>query len=318
MKLKTSNFQGISNIFKVEFVKCEEESFVNDLATVWTFNEATSWRGEVPVDSLCYLPKTGNSHTLEPNTLEFSNYTVRVYAFEKSFPETYVMLGAYTLVVGASPIITSLNGGSTMVEVEANTNLELTFVSATYDPDATDKTSKKELVFMLFCVPSREESDLVTIADSITDNNLIFPPSLNLTTVFETKVESEGYSVVFSQRDCLIDPRASGAMFNVETSMMEVNGTELRLNESVSLTMQLFVVKEGKRSGKSQKLQVHIDLHSLLTIDVDTDMHAMDKALDALSDLAKQNPTKALSYVGNIADVINSKSDTAIAANSVY
>ena len=81
------------------------------------------------------------------------------------------------------------------------------------------------------------------------------------------------------------------------------------LNESLSLSIQMFVAK-ANRVSKSQKLFVNFDLDSFLTVNIDTGINEMAKALDVLSDLAKANPEKALGYVGSFASVINNKADT--------
>jgi hypothetical protein len=302
--------RGITNTFRVEFSTCEDEGIKSGLATVWTMNEVSVWRGETPIDEHCYMPRPGSLLTIEPNTLNFgTNFSLKAYAFEKDYPENYAMLGSFTIVVGASPLITSLNSGVAMVEVEANKNLEISFVQSTYDPDMSDKANKQGMEFYLFCVPSKEDADLASIADKIHTHSYNLA-AFNLTTVLTYEHANREYKIQFRQRSCLNDPNSSVVHFRPEAGTIEVNSTELKLNETMSLCMQLFVVK-ASRVSQSQRLYVNIDLQSVLSISVDTDLHEMGKALDVLTDLARQNPQKALTYVNSFADVINTKSDTA-------
>ncbi len=231
------------------------------------------WRGETPIDEFCHMPRASNMFTIEPNTLNFgTNFSLKAYAFEKDYPENYATIGAFTVVVGASPLITSLNNGITMVEVEANKKLEISFSQATYDPDMSDKANKQDMEFYLFCVPSKEDSDLVAIGERIYTQNFNFA-AFNLTKVLESESSNQGFKLQFNQRSCLNDANATDVvLYNEETGLIEVNSTELKLNETMSLSMQLFVVK-ANRVSKSQKLYVNIDLNSVLSISADTDLH---------------------------------------------
>lgn len=74
--------------------------------------------------------------------------------------------------------------------------------------------------------------------------------------------------------------------------------------------MDLYVVKsDDGRVSVSQRLEVSLNLSSVLKISVDTDVKEMGRQLDKLDDFAKKNPTKALTLLTSFVDVINLKAD---------
>lgn len=81
------------------------------------------------------------------------------------------------------------------------------------------------------------------------------------------------------------------------------------------LSFDLYLVK-GERVGVSQRLEVSLNLSSVLKITTDTDVKEMSRQLDKLDDFAKKNPTKALTLLTSFVGVINSKADNI--AEEVY
>jgi hypothetical protein len=308
----------MSNLFSVNFGLCSQIQS-RDLNTYWILNRFSTF--EESIDKYCMIERSNNQLVLNANELEFGNYTINAYAYLPGKPENYVLLGNYVLVVGASPLIVSLNGGELSIELERNKNLTLDFVSATYDPDASSRENKNMMNFYLFCFQSKEDSDLSIINQKITNFDDDFTSMQNLNQVLDLSIEntessnvasasasaSGVYRIIFYERDCVSN--ADNLNFNLERgSIFEINSTSLKLNETNSLSIQLFV-KKLNRFSKSQKLYLNLDLTSFLTVDLNTDLKEMSKQLDKLDELAKQNPKRALSLINNFADAINTKAD---------
>lgn len=92
---------------------------------------------------------------------------------------------------------------------------------------------------------------------------------------------------------------------------IEIDADEMNINSTQGgLSIDLYVVKKGERVGVSQRLEVSLNLSSVLSISTNTDVKEMSRQLDKLEDFAKKNPTKALSILTGFVSVINSKADS--------
>lgn len=75
------------------------------------------------------------------------------------------------------------------------------------------------------------------------------------------------------------------------------------------LVLDLYAIK-GSRIGQSQTLALSLNLSSVLSISVKTDVKEMARQLDRLDDFAKKNPVQALTLLTSFVNVINIKSNT--------
>lgn len=98
--------------------------------------------------------------------------------------------------------------------------------------------------------------------------------------------------------------------FNASLKTVEIDADEMNINSTQGgLSIDLYVVKQD-RVGVSQRMEVSLNLSSVLSISTNTDVKEMARQLDKLDDFAKKNPTKALSILTGFVSVINSKADS--------
>lgn len=98
--------------------------------------------------------------------------------------------------------------------------------------------------------------------------------------------------------------------FDSITNKLKVQADSMNLNQTdgSNLSLDLYVVK-GSRVSVSQRMEIGLNLSSVLAISTNTDVKELSRQLDKLDDFAKKYPAKALTLLSSFVDVINAKAD---------
>ena len=309
--------RGIRNVFSAELDTCNDTSVLQEMSwgSYWSLSRLNYVKGVLESEELlekyCFVSGADRTFTLEANELDFGNYSLKGYVFDRAEPENYVYLASYILKIGATPLSVNLNDGQRNIELNEDESFKLSYYDKTFDPDAKDKKDKTNFEFYFVCVeggdsPSR--GDLIRAAQ-------------NKARSLEFDFESLGFSLMlnkenkirFYEKGCF-KPNLNESYEQLVVSEgnyeIQIQAKDLFLNvtASVPISLQLVVRKLG-RVSLSQQLMVQMNMSSVIFVPDASDFAAMSEQLNKLEDLAKSNPKGALRILDSFVSAINSKAD---------
>jgi hypothetical protein len=313
--------RGIRNVFGAELDACNDTSALQAMrwSSYWSLSRLNYVKGVLESEELlekyCFVSSSDRAFSLEANELDFGNYSLKGYVFERAEPENFVYLASYVLKIGATPLSVNLNDGQRNIELNEDESFKLSYYDKTFDPDAKDRRDKANFEFYFVCVeggdsPSR--GDLIRAAQ-------------NKARSLEFDFESLGFSLMlnrenkikFYEKGCFkpsVNESYEQLVVSEASYEIEIQARDLFLNvtASVPISLQLVVRKLG-RVSLSQQLMVQMNMSSVIFVPDASDFAAMSEQLNKLEDLAKSNPKGALRILDSFVSAINSKADEDVA-----
>ena len=305
--------KGIKNVISIELIDCEipelKETMEANLKSNWAISRYINTKQgefEEPIDKYCYIKSETNKYEIEPNEFESGEFLLKSYSYESDYPNNYFKY-KNVLRISSSPIMTSLNSGQKLAELNTDEVLRLNFYSSTYDPDLSDKTDKSGINFHIFCIGSEElkaQNELISkIKEKFANGEFDFEAGLNFNLTF---VEQSISTYVYD-KDCFTDRQA--VSFDSETNAIDLHAEYMNLNDTTKFPILVqLVVNKFSRFTLVKPLKIVMNLSSIINLVPSMDLSKMAEQLDKLDDFARTNPVKALDILGSFVDAINTVS----------
>ncbi|CAF0709342.1 unnamed protein product [Brachionus calyciflorus] len=298
--------KGIPNYIETKFSLCTDP-YLNQLTTRWVLMKIPVGKSidyEDKIEKYCLIQSVNNQFLIEANELEFGNYSLRVYSYRNDEPQNYVRHGVYLLKVETSPIRVNLNDGIRNVELHLDQDYLLNFYDKTYDPDSKVLSDKTDFIFYFVCIQDYfNRIDFIKSIQNSMFNLDVSLPELNLA------FYSDDLKVYFYERECFKN-RPEVTMeknpISIRDKSLLINGNTLLLNQSLSMSLQLYVQKKS-RISVSQQMMITMNMSKLFAISLDSDFDEINEQLNKLNNLVQQNPQKALNILTGFAEVVNNK-----------
>lgn len=308
--------KGIPNSFELDYVSCNATASNNsdksDLKMIWYLNKINmvyieelgkSSEYEHSISENCAGSDAVEAAYFKANELSAGDYVLKVFAFDERYPEDFVTF-TQRIIIGASPLIIQMNNPD-YIELNWNEQLEMDFMSESYDPDQVAGVASVPAQFELLCIRSNDQRQVLErVQNQVRMGNYNFAMN-GFTQVFKAS------GLTIYEKECFkFNKTAAESSMALDGSVFSMHASEMALNNTDVYPMLFEVIMhKDSRVSVSDTIAVSLNLSSAFVVAPSIDLDEMEDQLDKVDDMVEKNPKKALGMLGAFASAINARDE---------